>query len=146
MPTNSDYDGFFAGIDGIPLFTYGMIASTILVLSYMTYMEEDMPEEVIEATGPESTFMTSLGTPSVAPASITEEIPPSFTEPIQEEVPPPSSVPEEEVPPPSVPEEEIPPPSAIDEVPPPSSVQEPEAKTGGKKKRNTIRKRSKLSI
>ena len=133
MPTNSDYDGFIAGIDGIPLFTYGMIASTILVLSYMTYMEEDMPEEVIEATGPESTFMTSLGTPSVAPASITEEIPPSAIE----EIPPPSSAIEEEVVPPSTIEEEI---------PPPSSVQEPEAKTGGKKKRNTIRKRSKLSI
>ena len=71
MPTNSDYDGFFSNIDGVPLFTYGMITTTIIVLSYMTFMESDTPEDIIEATGPESN-MASLVVPP-PPASMTNE-------------------------------------------------------------------------
>jgi len=118
MPVNSDYDGFFSDIGGVPLFTYGMITATIFVLSYMTIMEADIPpaDEVVEGLveTTDSSLMTAT-TPLVPPASLTEEVPP-------EEVPP------EEVPPEEVPPEEVP----------------EEPKIGGKtkKKRNTKRKRS----
>ena len=64
MPTNSNYDGFFAGIGGIPFFTYGMITVTTIVLAYMTIMEPDeVVEEVIDSTVSNSSFMTNLTPP-----------------------------------------------------------------------------------
>ena len=33
MPVNSDYDGFFSDIGGVPLFTYGMITACLLYTS-----------------------------------------------------------------------------------------------------------------
>ena len=45
MPTNSDYDGFFNGIGGVPIFTYGMISVTTLVLAYMNYMDQGILTE-----------------------------------------------------------------------------------------------------
>ena len=79
MPTNSDYDGYFSGMNGIPLFTYGMITTTIVVLSYMTFMEPDTPEDVIEATT-ESSMMTPFGIPTVPDASEPQEIQPENPE------------------------------------------------------------------
>jgi hypothetical protein len=127
MPTNSDYDRFFSGIDGIPMFTYGMIASTIVVLSYMTFMEEDLPDEM------ES---------SVLSATVTSPIPPDALTGIGEEGPPPMSLIPEEIIEPAVPEEEnaneLPtssvPEEDVDEQPPQSSV-------GGKNKKRRITKR-----
>ena len=46
MPTNSNYDGYFQGIGQVPLFTYGMIAVTTIVLGYMTWMDTGIEEEV----------------------------------------------------------------------------------------------------
>jgi hypothetical protein len=45
MPTNSDYDGYFYAIGDVPVFVYGMITATVVVLAYMTAMETDLPEE-----------------------------------------------------------------------------------------------------
>jgi outer membrane biosynthesis protein TonB len=70
MPTNSDYDGFFAGIGGIPLFTYGMITITTIVLAYVTIMESDeVVEEMVDSTVPNSPFMTNLAPPLPEPAN-----------------------------------------------------------------------------
>ena len=91
MPTNSNYDGFFAGIGGIPFFTYGMITVTTIVLAYMTIMEPDeVVEEVIDSTVSNSSFMTNLTPPlpenipspveEVAPEE--EQIVPSEEEPV----------------------------------------------------------------
>jgi hypothetical protein len=135
MPTNSDYDGFFAGIDGIPLFTYGMIASTIVVLSYMTYMEESLPEEI----QPDSSVLNAAITSPVPPADLTEEgleeqLPMSVPEEnlndnstgLQE------NVEEEEQLPPSSPEEGVE--EGVEEQPPPPII-------GGKNKKRRVTKR-----
>jgi hypothetical protein len=36
MPTNSVYENLFYGINEIPLFTYGMLGMTTVVLAYFT--------------------------------------------------------------------------------------------------------------
>lgn len=134
MPTNSDYDGFFAGIDGIPLFTYGMIASTIVVLSYMTYMEESLPEEI----QPDSSVLNAAITSPVPPADLTEEA-------LEEQLP--MSVPEENLNDNSTAVQE----NVNDELPPSSSPEEgveegveeqqPQQITGGKNKKRRVTKR-----
>jgi len=129
MPTNSDYDGFFAGIDGIPLFTYGMIASTIVVLSYMTYMEESLPEEI----QPDSSVLNAAITSPVPPADLTEE---GFEEQL------PMSVPEENLNDNSAAVQE----NVNEELPPSSpeegvEEQQPQQITGGKNKKRRVTKR-----
>ena len=141
MPTNSDYDGFFSGIDGIPMFTYGMIASTIVVLSYMTFMEEDLPDE------PES---------SVLSATVTSPIPPDSLTGMGEEGSPPMSLIPEEITEPSMPEEEndnelpassVPEEENVNELPTSSVPEEdvngqpPQSSVGGKNKKRRITKR-----
>jgi len=129
MPTNSDYDGFFSGIDGVPMFTYGMIASTIVVLSYMTFMEESLPDEI----EPDSTVLSAAITSPIPPASLIEG-----EEPIPQEEPAASElVPEENEQPPSSLQEEV-----INDVdsPPPS---QPKQSIGGKNKKRRITKRRK---
>jgi len=119
MPVNSDYDGFFSDIGGVPLFTYGMITATIFVLSYMTIMEADIPpaDEVVEGLveTTDSSLMTAT-TPIVPPASLTEEVP------LEE-----------------VPEEALE--EALEEVPSEEVPEEPKIGGKTKKKRNTKRKR-----
>jgi hypothetical protein len=134
MPTNSDYDGFFSGIDGIPMFTYGMIASTIVVLSYMTFMEESLPDEI----EPDSSVLSAAITSPIPPATLTEE---EGEEPIpfipQEEPAANELVPEENEQPPSSLQEEV----INDEDSPPPS--EPKQSIGGKNKKRRITKRRK---
>jgi len=118
MPTNSNYDGFFAGIGGIPLFTYGMITVTTIVLAYMTIMEPDeLVEEVVDYTVSNSSFMTNL------------------TAPLPEDIPSPvEQIPEEEVVPLEEPEEKQ------EEMGEPSL---PVETKGGKKRRRTQRRTKK---
>ena len=121
MPTNSNYDGFFAGIGGIPLFTNGMITVTTIVLAYMTIMEPDeLVEEVVDSTVSNSSFMTNLTAP------LPEDIPSPVEQIPEEEVVPP----EEEVVPPEEPEEKQ------EEMGEPSL---PVETKGGKKRRRTQR-------
>jgi hypothetical protein len=125
MPTNSNYDGFFAGIGGIPLFTYGMITVTTIVLAYMTIMEPDeLVEEVVDSTVSNSSFMTNLTAP------LPEDIPSPVEQIPEEEVVPP----EEEVAPPEEPEEKQ------EEMGEPSL---PVETKGGKKRRRTQRRTKK---
>jgi hypothetical protein len=124
MPTNSNYDGFFAGIGGIPLFTYGMITVTTIVLAYMTIMEPDeLVEEVVDSTVSNSSFMTNLTAP------LPEDIPSPVEQIPEEEV-----VPLEEVVPPEEPEEKQ------EEMGEPSL---PVETKGGKKRRRTQRRTKK---
>ena len=104
MPTNSDYDGFFAGIGGIPLFTYGMITITTIVLAYVTIMESDeVVEEIVDSTVPNSPFMTNLAPPLPEPSNeaaneVTEEpINEPTEEPINEVTEEPANEPVNEV-------------------------------------------------
>jgi len=125
MPTNSNYDGFFAGIGGIPLFTYGMITVTTIILAYMTIMEPDeLVEEVVDSTVSNSSFMTNLTAP------LPEDIPSPVEQIPEEEVVPP----EEEVVPPEEPEEKQ------EEMGEPSL---PVETKGGKKRRRTQRRTKK---
>jgi hypothetical protein len=127
MPTNSDYDGFFSGISGVPLFTYGMILTTSIVLAYMTIMEPDLPsteevvQEVVEATNDNSPFMTpAVPLPETTSAEGQEPI--------------------EDIPQPSVEEEEQP----IEEIPQQSVEEEqPQQPSIGGRKRKTKRRRPK---
>ena len=82
MPTNNEFDRFFYTIGDVPIFTYGMILTTVAVLSYMTAMEKNTEDEDEE----------DENTPE--PPTEEEQPPPES----EEEQPPPES--EEEQPPP----------------------------------------------
>ena len=124
MPTNSNYDGFFAGIGGIPFFTYGMITVTTIVLAYMTIMEPDeVVEEVIDSTVSNSSFMTNLTPP----------LPENSPSPVEEVAP------EEEQVVPSEEEQVVPAEQAV-----PEETGEPPVENKGGKKRRTRKQRQHL--
>jgi hypothetical protein len=124
MPTNSNYDGFFAGIGGIPFFTYGMITVTTIVLAYMTIMEPDeVVEEVIDSTVSNSSFMTNLTPP----------LPENISSPVEEVAS------EEEQVVPSEEEQVVPSEQAV-----PEEMGEPPVENKGGKRRRTRKQRQHL--
>lgn len=53
MPTNGNNDYLLYGIGSVPLFTYGMIGVTTIVLAYATMMDQGeapTPGEIIQNT------------------------------------------------------------------------------------------------
>jgi len=154
MPTNSDYDGFFSGIFSVPTFTYGMITITIGILSYMTYMDDALPEVLPEVIPLPSENLMDLVSPTMdvaesvtesaienetalpeeegpSPSEEKEQGPPPSEE--KEEGPPPSEEKEQGPPPPEEKEEGPPPPSEEQQGPPPPEEKEQQGPKGGKK-------------
>lgn len=88
MPTNSNYDGYFTGVGGVPIFTYGMITITSIVLAYMTYMDpyiaEETTEHILEATSMDGVIESN---PLDTTGALPEEVMPE--EQAQEEEQPP---------------------------------------------------------
>jgi hypothetical protein len=90
MPTNSNYDGYFQGIGQVPLFTYGMIAVTTIVLGYMTWMDTGIEEEevpVVEESGVVPESSVDLTQQEVIQEPILEPIQESLEQQQQEEEP-----------------------------------------------------------
>jgi hypothetical protein len=53
MPTNGESDYLLFGLDSVPIFTYGMIVITTIVLAYTTIMDDSdvpTPNEIIKDT------------------------------------------------------------------------------------------------
>ena len=86
MPTNSNYDGYFTGVGGVPIFTYGMITITSIVLAYMTYMDpyiaEETTEPILEATSMDGVIESN---PLDTTGALPEEVMPEEQQPQEEE-------------------------------------------------------------
>ena len=67
MPTNSVYENLFHGINEIPLFTYGMLSITTVVLAYFTLYD------IESATGEEGDEFSAATTDTDKPESKEEE-------------------------------------------------------------------------
>lgn len=130
MPTNSNYDRYFTGVGDVPIFTYGMITITSIVLAYMTYMDpsisEDIKEPILEATSMDEVIDSTTMDNTVA---LPEPEEPIYEEPLQEQ----QTLEEEQLPQEPIPEEPIQEEQAIKEP------------VAGGKRRNRSTRRSKPS-
>ena len=69
MPTNGFADGILYSINGAPIFTYGMITITAVVLAYVTFIET--PEMPNPLETPETTSISQV----IPPAGMVYPIP-----------------------------------------------------------------------
>jgi hypothetical protein len=134
MPTNGFADGILYTVNGAPVFTYGMITLTAVVLAYVTFIEApDMPIE----SNPIAEVVPQIGVP------LLPEVP---TIPLQEQSEEPAApAPFENLASPEPPSPEPPSPEPKEEATAPQVPPESEEKKaqGGKKikKRKTRRLR-----
>jgi hypothetical protein len=101
MPTNSNYDGYFTGIGDVSIFTYGMITITAVVLSYMTYMDTYIPDDiskpVLEATSVDGLIQSNPSeTVGTIPQDVLQDQPSLTQEPVAEEEQEPTAEPSNE--------------------------------------------------
>lgn len=94
MPTNGFADGILYSVNGAPIFTYGMITVTAIVLAYVTFIEvPDIPEISNPLETPETTSISQVIPPAgmVYPIPNSPEMPSplsiSENEPVKEESP-----------------------------------------------------------
>jgi len=52
MPSNGPAENILYGLKGIPLFTYGMIGITTLVLAYVTFTDVDIEDNPLNSINP----------------------------------------------------------------------------------------------
>ena len=107
MPTNGLADGILYTVNGAPVFTYGMITLTAVVLAYMTFMDDsDIPNPV--EPNPITDLIPPVGAP-IPPPSTESIVPLAVPEPAAEEslspMPVPGPMPVEEALSPTLPEE-----------------------------------------
>lgn len=69
MPTNTQFEGLFYGLNGIPLFTYGMIGLTSIVLAYFTILDTEEQMEGQEGEGEGQTPMEMIADATGNPAA-----------------------------------------------------------------------------
>jgi hypothetical protein len=144
MPTNSNYDGYFTGIGDVSIFTYGMITITAVVLSYMTYMDTYIPDDiskpVLEATSMdgliESNPSETVGT--IPPEVVESQLPQeplekeaTMDEPTEEEPQDEPQEPQDEQEPPDEQEPQDEPPNEQEETQPFPQDNEPEYEKRG---------------
>ena len=79
MPTNSVYENLFHGINEIPLFTYGMLSITTVVLAYFTLYD------IESATGEEGAEFSAATTDTDKPESKEEEKEKEEEQPVEQE-------------------------------------------------------------
>jgi hypothetical protein len=149
MPTNSNYDGYFTGIGDVSIFTYGMITITAVVLSYMTYMDTYIPDDiskpVLEATSMDGLIQSNpsetVGT--IPPEVVESQLPqeplekeatmdePTEEEPQDEPQDEPQEEPQDEQEPPDEQEPQDEPPNEQEETQPFPQDNEPEYEKRG---------------
>ena len=167
MPTNGIADGILYTINGAPVFTYGMITITAVVLAYVTFAEApDIPNEnpldqaSIALNNPVSQIALPFGSSPQEPVNTSPEEPvnPSPEEPVNPSPEQPvngplSPSPEEPVTEPLSPSPEQPvnaplSPSPQEPVTPPEAKSPEQAKQGGRRKktRGQVIKKSRKTI
>ena len=74
MPSNGPAEKVLYGLNGIPIFTYGMIGITTLVLAYVTFMDVDINEDADADAAIESPLNTINPMYQLAPPTAQETV------------------------------------------------------------------------